>query len=265
MALPVYEAFAIKYAERSARRPEHFVHGDPHDGDMPMDYFLWLVRGEGRTYVVDTGFTAEVAAKRGRRHLRTARAALALLGVAAETVRDVIVTHLHYDHIGGFHDFPAARFHLQDTEMAFATGRHMKDHFFNHSYECEDVVGIVRMVFKNRVEFHDGEAALAPGLTLHHIGGHTAGLQCVRVHTRRGWVVLASDTTHYYEHFEQRRCFPITYHVGDVMDGYDTLLKLAASPQHVIPGHDPLVMTRYPAVSPALAGIAVRLDVAPAE
>jgi len=265
MALPVYEVFAIKYAERAARRPEHFVHGDPHDGPMPMDYFLWLVRGEARTFVVDTGFTAEVAALRGRTLLRPAREALALLGVDAATVRDVIVTHLHYDHIGGFHDFPAARFHLQDSEMAFATGRHMKDRFFNHSYECEDVVGIVRLVFGNRVAFHDGEAELAPGLTLHHIGGHTAGLQCVRVHTRRGWVVLASDTTHYYEHFEQRRCFPITYHVGEVMDGYDTLLRLAASPRHVVPGHDPLVMKRYPPVSPALAGIAVRLDVAPSE
>ncbi|MGH8619954.1 MAG: N-acyl homoserine lactonase family protein [Burkholderiales bacterium] len=265
MSLPVYEAFAIKYAERAARRQEHFVHGDPHDGPMPMDYFIWVVRGAGRTFVVDTGFTAEVAAQRKRTLLRPARDGLALLGVRAETVQDVIVTHLHYDHIGGFHDFPAARFHLQDAEMAFATGRHMKDRFFGDAYEAEDVVGMVRLVFKDRVIFHDGEAELAPGVTLHHIGGHTAGLQCVRVHTRRGWVVLASDTTHYYEHFEQRRCFPITYHVGDVMDGYDTLLRLAGSPRHVIPGHDPLVMQRYPAVSPDLEGVAVRLDVEPAD
>ena len=265
MALPVYEAFAIKYAERPARRPEHFVGGDPHDGPMPMDYFVWLVRGEGRSFVVDTGFTAEVAAKRGRTLLRPASAGLALLGVKAESVRDVIVTHLHYDHIGGFHDFPAARFHLQDAEMAFATGRHMKDRFFNDAYEAEDVVGVVRMVFKDRVEFHDGESELAPGVTLHHIGGHTAGLQCVRVHTRRGWVVLASDATHYYEHFEQRRCFPITHNVGAVMNGYDTLLRLADSPRHVIPGHDPLVLKRYPAVLAELEGIAVRLDVEPVD
>ncbi|MGH7291601.1 MAG: N-acyl homoserine lactonase family protein, partial [Myxococcota bacterium] len=85
MSLPVYEAFAIKYAERAARRQEHFVHGDPHDGPMPMDYFIWVVRGAGRTFVVDTGFTAEVAAQRKRTLLRPARDGLALLGVRAET------------------------------------------------------------------------------------------------------------------------------------------------------------------------------------
>jgi glyoxylase-like metal-dependent hydrolase (beta-lactamase superfamily II) len=264
MALPAYEVFAIRYAEREARRPEHFVGGDPHDGAMPMDYFVWLIRGEDRCFVVDTGFAAEAAAKRQRRLLRTAREGLALLGVDAAAVHDVIVTHLHYDHIGGFRDFPAATFHLQDAEMAFATGRHMKDRFFSDAYEAEDVVGMVRMAFGNRVAFRAGDAELAPGVSLHHIGGHTAGLQSVRVHTRRGWVVLASDAAHYYEHFEHRRCFPITHDIGAVMKGYDTLLALASSPRHVVPGHDPLVMRRYPAAAPALAGIAVRLDADPA-
>lgn len=265
MALPDYEVFAIKYAEREARRAAHFVGGDPHDGPMPMDYFVWLVRGEDRLFVVDTGFTAVVAKARARTFLRTASEGLALLGVRADTVDDVIVTHLHYDHIGGFQQFPAARFHLQDAEMSFATGRHMKDRIFSEAYDVDNVVEVVRMVFHDRVAFHAGRVELAPGISLHHVGGHTAGLQCVRVHTRRGWVVLASDATHYYEHFEQRRCFPITHDVGAVMDGYDTLRRLASSARHIIPGHDPLVMHRYPAPAPALVGVAVRLDVEPIE
>jgi glyoxylase-like metal-dependent hydrolase (beta-lactamase superfamily II) len=152
---------------------------------------------------------------------------------------------------------------VQDDEMAFVTGRHMRHAQFRHSYEVEDVVGVVRMLYEGRVHFHDGEEELAPGVTVHRIGGHTAGLQSVRVHTRRGWVVLASDASHYYEHFEKGRCFPTIYHVGDVLEGYGTLQRLAESPQHIIPGHDPLVMARYPAPSRELEGIAVRLDVMP--
>ena len=95
------------------------------------------------------------------------------------------------------------------------------------------------------------------------IGGHTAGMQCVRVHTKRGWVVVASDTSHYYEHFETGRGFPLVFHVGELIEGYAKLKKLAASPRHVVPGHDPLVIQRYPAVSEALRGIAVRLDQEP--
>jgi hypothetical protein len=83
------------------------------------------------------------------------------------------------------------------------------------------------------------------------------------VHTRRGWVVLASDTSHFYEHFEKKRVFTTVFNVGEVVQGYDTLARLATSPRHIIPGHDPLVMARYPAVSAELDGIAVRLDAEP--
>lgn len=261
--LPCYEVHALRYATREGRRRNNFLGGDPHDAPMPMDYFVWVIRGEGRTVVVDTGFGAEVAAKRGRTLLRRPAEALALMGVDAATVKDVVITHLHYDHVGTFDDFDLARFHLQDDEMAYATGRHMRHRQFNHGYEVDEVIGMVRMVYKDRVVFHKGEAELAPGISVHRIGGHTHGLQCVRVHTARGWVVLASDASHYYEHFEMRRVFTTMFNVGEAVDGYQTLLRLADSPDHVVPGHDPLVMSRYPAPQAELAGIAVSLHEPP--
>ena len=263
MTLPNYEIYAIKYAWRDAKRANHFVGGDPHDASMPMDYFVWLVRNAERTIVIDTGFTKSMAEQRKRIFLRSPADGLALMGCKAAEVKDVVITHLHYDHVGTFQDFPAAQFHLQDAEMAYATGRHMRHKQFNHGYEVDEVVGMVRLVYKDRVTFYRGEAELAPGISLHHIGGHTAGLQCVRVHTARGWVVVASDTSHYYEHFEQGRVFATTFHLGDTLDGYAMLHQLADSPKHIVPGHDPLVMQRYPAASAELKDIVVRLDAAP--
>ncbi|MBV6306648.1 N-acyl homoserine lactonase family protein [Candidimonas humi] len=264
-ALPEYEVYAIRYATRESSRRNYFIGGDPHDAPMSMDYYVWLIRNEDRTFVVDTGFGPEAASKRGRQLLRTPAQGLALLGVDAAEVKDVIVTHMHYDHIGTFDAFGAAQFHLQDDEMAYATGRHMRHRQFNHGYEVEEVVGMVRMVFKDRVNFYRGDARLAPGVSLHRIGGHTHGLQCVRVHTQRGWVVLASDASHFYEHFEGKRVFTTVFNVGEAIDGYEKLQALAQSPRHIVPGHDPLVMQRYPQASAALEGIAVRLDQAPAQ
>lgn len=258
-----YEVFAIRYATREGRRRDHFIGGDPHDAPMPMDYFVWLVRNAERTFVVDTGFHAAMAAQRNRQYLRSPKEGLALLGVDTNEVRDVVLTHLHYDHVGTFDDFPKARFHLQDAEMSFATGRHMCNGYFSHGYEVEEVTSMVRLVYKDRVSFHSGTHELAPGLSLHLIGGHTAGLQCVRVMTRRGWVVLASDASHYYEQLRANRCFSLALHLGDMLDGYRTLRELAASPDHVIPGHDPQVMRLYPPATPQLEGIAVRLDADP--
>jgi glyoxylase-like metal-dependent hydrolase (beta-lactamase superfamily II) len=131
-----------------------------------------------------------------------------------------------------------------------------------HSFEVEDVAGIVRMTFADRVVFHAGDEELAPGIKLHACGGHSMGLQCVTVETARGTVVLASDVTHFYENLEARRPFTTAFHVGDMLEGFDRLKRLAPTPQHIVPGHDPLVMQRYPAV-PGLEGIAVRLDVEP--
>lgn len=261
--LPNYEVYAIRYATRDGQRKNHFIGGDPHDAPMPMDYYLWLIRGEQHSFVVDTGFGAEVAAKRGRTLLRTPADGLALLGISAGDVKDVIITHLHYDHVGTFDTFASAQFHLQDDEMAYATGRHMRHRQFNHGYEVDEVVGMVRMVYKDRVNFYSGTAELAPGVSIHRIGGHTHGLQCVRVHTRRGWVVLASDASHFYEHFEKKRVFTTMFNVGEAVDGYGTLARLADSQHHIVPGHDPLVMQRYPAPSAELKGIVVRLDVSP--
>jgi hypothetical protein len=85
----------------------------------------------------------------------------------------------------------------------------------------------------------------------------------VRVATQRGHVVLASDATHFYAHIDSRRVFRVLYNQGDMLEGYNTLERLASSKSHVIPGHDPLVLARYPAASKATEGWAVRLDLPP--
>ena len=261
--LPEYQLFAIRYATREARRSDHFIGGDPHDGPMPMDYFVWAAVGSSRVFLVDTGFTAETAARRKRQFLRCPIESLREIGLEPDSITDVVLTHLHYDHVGNFHKLPNARFHLQEREMAFATGRHMRYPFFGHGFELEDVLGMVRLNFRRRVEFYDGDGELAPGVTLHLAPGHTAGLQVVRVHTRRGNVVLASDSSHFYENLQSNRPFVAAVDLGAVLDSFRKVERLAESRRHIVPGHDPLVMRRYASPSSALQDIVVRLDLDP--
>jgi glyoxylase-like metal-dependent hydrolase (beta-lactamase superfamily II) len=264
MSDDTYEVFAVKYAHLEQRSPKNFIGGDLHDVPMPLDYFVWVVRGASGTFIVDTGFTKEMAAKRQRQHIRSPAEGLKMIGIEPDAVADVVITHMHYDHAGGLALFPHARFHLQDREMQYCTGRCMCHAHLRHTFEAEDVVGMVRHVFDGRVNFHDGASELAPGVTLHLIGGHALGLQAVRVKTRRGYVVLASDASHFYANFEQGRPFPVAANIADVLEGYRIIRELASSPRHVIPGHDPLVLARYPAAGPGLEGIVARLDAEPA-
>src|SRR5215207_8751154 len=204
-----FQVYAIKYATREARRGEHFYGGDPHDAPMPMDYYVWAVVSPERTIVVDAGFTAEVAARRGRKHLRCPTEGLEALGIDCARVPYVILTHLHYDHVGNLDKFPEATFVVQEAEMAFWTGRYAGKEHFRSIVEIEDIVHLVCENFNGRVRFVDGSEEVVPGITVHRVGGHAAGLQVVRVHTAQGNVVLASDATHFYANIEKDRPFSV--------------------------------------------------------
>jgi glyoxylase-like metal-dependent hydrolase (beta-lactamase superfamily II) len=260
---PEYELFALKYATRAARRSEHFIGGDPHDGPMSMDYYIWVAVSDDRTVLIDTGFGEAVAARRGRTLHRDPVDALGLIGIDAATVQDIVITHLHYDHAGNLGCFPNANFHIQELEMHHVAGRQMKHRYIAQAFEVEDVVAMIRLNFAGRVVMHSGETQLCDGIVLHPGPGHTPGLQFVRVFTKRGWVVLASDASHYYENLEAGRPFTIANDLGAMIETFDLLQSLAPSPDHIVPGHDPLVMSSYPPASPALDGIAVRLDLPP--
>jgi glyoxylase-like metal-dependent hydrolase (beta-lactamase superfamily II) len=260
----VWEAYAIRYAHNGlARRSGNFLGGDPHDAPMPLDYFVWAIKGPDRTFILDTGFDPAMGRKRGREFLRSPAVGLKAIGVEPDQVEDVILSHMHYDHCGNYDLFPRARYHVQDKEMAFCTGRCMCHDGLRLAFEEEDVVAMVRKLFAGRVAFNDGAAELAPNLSVHYVGGHSKGLQVVRILTRRGWMVLAADASHFYANMEEGRAFPIMHSHEATLEGYATMRRLASRPDNIIPGHDPLVLQRYPAAKPELEGIVVRLDMEP--
>ena len=263
MTAPEYEVYAIKYGDRVGQRGHIFIGGDPHDAPLAMDYFIWVMRSAERTVVLDIGFNQEEGERRGRNFLRCPTEGLQLLGIDAATVADVVISHMHYDHVGNLDKFPNATFHIQDAEMAFVTGRPMTHKVLRHSFVLSEVQQMLAAVYGDRVQFHDGDEDLFPGISLHHIPGHTRGLQSVRVNTARGQVMLASDAAHYYEGLSDSRPFMTHENVYLMLEGYRRLKQLAPSDAHIMPGHDPLVLERYPAPAPELEGIVAVLHAPP--
>ncbi|MDV8070914.1 N-acyl homoserine lactonase family protein [Rhodococcus sp. IEGM 1366] len=240
-----YEVIAIRlgHVDRVAR--DNFLN-DPHiSGSMRLDFDMWVLRSEARTVLVDTGFSPEAGKRRGRVLERHPVEALRELGIEPDQVTDVVITHLHYDHAGNLGDFPDARIWIQRAEVAYATGGHMRHPQLSHFFEVDDVCDLVRRTFDGRVRQIEGAHVLSDGIELHQVGGHTPGLQIVRVHTDRGWVVLASDALHYYANLELKNPFPAIVDVPAMLGAFATVVELADSPEHLVPGHDPDVMERY--------------------
>ena len=245
--MTTWEVHAIKYADRNARtRADSFIFDDNHDAPHAMDYFMWLLRNEDEVILVDTGYDDVEATNRDRPIRLDPAEALAPFGLSAADITTVIVTHLHYDHAGGLHLFPNATLHMQAAEMAFATGPCMCHDTLRMPFTADHICEAVKRLFSGRVVFHDGDGQVTDGVTVHCIGGHSRGLQCVRVLTDAGWLVLASDAAHYYENFEARKPFPIGVDLQNMLDGFDTLYRLASDPKLIIPGHDPLVRELFP-------------------
>ncbi len=256
-----YEILALKYARHANRtRFDNFMSADDHATLQPIDYFVWVIRNANRTILVDTGFERREASQRGRTLDAEPQEMLAKIGIAADKIETVIISHLHYDHAGTLDLYPAGRFHIQEAEMAYATGPCMCEDAMRKPFTADHVCSLVKKVYSGRVHFHDGDGEVAPGITVHKTGGHSKGLQCVRVMTENGPVVLASDATHLYENIERRMPFSITIDVAETLRTYTRLEHLAGIRDRVVPGHDPLVLERFPAWKPETEGLVHRLD-----
>jgi glyoxylase-like metal-dependent hydrolase (beta-lactamase superfamily II) len=243
MRNPSYRIYAVRYAHRACTSSEAF-YGDHHASPMAMDYFVWAITDGARTVVVDLGFTEPVGTRRGRQFLRCPSRGLAELGIDAARVEHVILTHFHYDHVGNYALFPRARFYVQDSEMAFYTGRDASYPVFRRSVEVDDICALVRLNYEGRLVFVDGAREVLPGIAVHKVGGHTAGMQVVSVAHAKGQAVVASDASHYYRNFEARIPFNTLHDLPGMYRALDRLRELADSEALILPGHDPLVLER---------------------
>ena len=258
----MYEVFALKYASRTDRvRSNHFLFDDHHSDQHSIEYFVWVIRNGQRTVLVDTGFESKEAGDRSAPLEIEPPAALAAIGIAPESIDTAIITHLHYDHAGGLHQFENAQLHMQAAEMAYATGPCMCHDALRMPFTGWHVCEAVKKLYSGKLTFYEGDGQVAPGITVHHVGGHSKGLQCVRVETANGPMVLASDATHFYENFEKGKLFPIVADAEAMLEGFQMMRTLVEDPARVVPGHDPLVRQYYPQVFEE-SGIDVRrLDV----
>jgi glyoxylase-like metal-dependent hydrolase (beta-lactamase superfamily II) len=258
-----HRVIAVRYAERETRLSEVYygwhVYGEP-DEPIPMTYYFWIIQPpSGPPIMVDTGFDPAFAAGLGRSALCPPAEALARLGVDPAAVEQVVVTHLHYDHIGNLEQFVNARFVVARKELDFwTTSVALRRHFAHHTHP-EAVEWLADAAQRGRVVLVDDEVAIAPGIVGTIVGGHSPGQMVVSVDTANGGVLLASDAAHYYDEVAKDRPFAVVAELAEVYTAFDTLRALTAGGRDFVPAHDALVMSRYPPVDGVEAGLAVQI------
>ena len=251
----MYEVYALKYAERETTACQFFYREASH-APLTLHYYVWLILGGPRPILVDTGFLDDEVRARGIRNYVSPAAMVERAGIKPGELPVALITHLHYDHWAGHSLFPDAEYWIQRDEIAFWTGPFGRYEPFRQSVNPGALARLVTLNYANRVRIIEGDREVLPGLRVHRVGGHTAGLQIVTVETARGTVVLTSDASHFYRNVENRQPVQIITSLPEILLAFETIHALAGADGLIVAGHDPQVADRFERVEPGIIKIA---------
>ena len=253
---PTYEIFALRYATLPDFPVSELVSGADPSRKLDIAMMVWLIRGNGHTVLVDSGFYRDQFLKEWKVNGYVKPSiVIGELGLKPEDVTDVVISHMHWDHADGMDLFPKARIWIQKDEFHYYTGEAWQGKDTHGGIDPDNVLALVKLNTESRLSLVDGDAReIIPGITCYTGGKHTYQSQYVGVNTKAGVVILASDNMYLYENAEKHVPIAATLDAASNLRAQDRMKELATS-HIIIPGHDPAVMAKFPAVAPGVVRI----------
>ncbi len=246
-AAPVtYDVYAVRYATIPGFPTRALIAGADSSRHTDLAMMVWLLKGsDGRNVLVDAGFYRDKFVRRWKpRDFEKPSEALAKLGLKPNDVSDVIVSHIHWDHLDGVDLFPKARIWVRRDEFTHhtdSTGA-VKD----RAIDADDAAMLAGLARDGRVQLVPGDSTeILPGITVFTGGKHTFASQYATVRTTRGTVVVASDNVYLYENLDQRLPIAQTLDRASNLAAQERMLRLATDRRLIVPGHDPQVFERF--------------------
>jgi glyoxylase-like metal-dependent hydrolase (beta-lactamase superfamily II) len=250
-----YEVLALRYAFRDdgAASNTYYAHQLYREADhsIASAYFIFVVRNGSRTVLVDCGYSPQRARERGRTLTALPEELLAEVGIAPQDVDHVVLTHMHWDHVGNTGLFPNATFSIARREYESATGPYGRRTCIGMALGDEELEAVKNLELAGRLfQVPDATFELFPGIRLLLTPGHTPGQLVTEVTTATGSVILASDALHLYTEMTLDRPFWAFTDLEGMYRTYELLRSFAARPNTVVvPGHDPTVTTIFKKVA----------------
>jgi glyoxylase-like metal-dependent hydrolase (beta-lactamase superfamily II) len=248
-----YEIYAVKFAGPFTGSGAFLMWNKHWDEVYERNYYIWCLKNDERTIVVDAGVSPQLAQERNLTGYVSPAEVLKGIDVQAEDVEHVILTHLHWDHVDGAGLFPNARFYVQKAERDFwlhdeTANRPPLKFFLNDTSRavCTAIEDSGRMALV------DGDQNILPGVDCLLAPGHSVALQGVAVNSSRGLAILGSDCGHLFRNYKEDWPSSLIIDMVGWMHSMEKLRSRVAAPELLFPGHDPLMANDYPEVAPGI-------------
>jgi len=251
-----YEVYAVRYATIPNFRVASLIQGADTSRRLDIAMSVWLLKGtDGRNVLVDAGFHRQDFVTRWRpTDFVPPSEAVARAGVKADDVTDVIISHIHWDHLDGIDLFPKARVWIQRDEFQ----HHLDSAGIVHdrAIDAGDAKVLADIARQGRLMLVDGDAKeIIPGITVYTGGKHTYASQFATVKSGASTIVIASDNLYLYENLARRIPIAQTLDAASNVSTQGRMLTLASDDRLIVPGHDPEVFTRFPSPGSGIARI----------
>jgi len=255
-AKTMYEVFALKYAGPFDRKLAMVLFNNGWAEDISIYYYIWAIRNKatGETTLVDTGTGHTWPKERNVTSYVPPETLVARLGVKPEQVTRVVVTHMHFDHIGGMENmefaklYPKAKFYIQKKEFDFWVKSPLA---LRPPYKplqwIPGTQGMADLAKTSQLVVVDGDKVIGPDMELLLLPGHTPGLQGVLVPTAKGQTIVGSDSAHLFRSFKEDIPSGLITNMPAWLESYDKM-RAKAPVENMFPGHDTGMLMKFPKV-----------------
>ena len=241
-----HEIYAVKYAGPFAGSGAMLMWLKDWEKVVNRSYYIWCIKGGGDSVVVDAGVSLNLAAEKNLAGYVNPADYLSRIGIKADEVRHVVITHMHWDHTSGVSLFPQARFYIQREEYRFWLKDPIaSDPVFKQFSDEAANAYLASLEGTDRLELLDGDRKILPGIRCLLAPGHSIALQAVAVETAKGTAILGSDSAHIFRNYRENWPSSIIMNLVEWMRTYKKLRENASSIDLLFPGHDPLMTESY--------------------
>jgi glyoxylase-like metal-dependent hydrolase (beta-lactamase superfamily II) len=253
-----FEAYAVRFGILPAFSVAGLVAGVERGRTLDIPVMVWLLKGSnGRVVLVDSGFHRQKFLDQWKpRDFRSPAAAVEAAGVKPELVTDIIISHAHWDHIGGIDLFPKATIWIQREEYRYYTGEAWHARNTHGGVDPDDMQALLKINMEGRLRFVEGDdQEIIPGIRCYTGGKHTWASQYVSAKIPLGTAVFASDNIYLYENLEKRAPIAQTLDAASNLKAQDRIRTIASDPRLIVPGHDPAVFERFERIADGVVRI----------